>query len=187
MNQQPSSDQLAAIEAMNRIGAIIRPAIHTTIRGLLVSCPGVPPGTVLNIIAYEAANFMGQALQGDLAALAAVRKGISAAFEEGMRKAPLLQSSNWQPPAGEILDWGCGSGIAARAFLDYFGCGEVTHLRLWDRSAAAMAFAARRAGEKYPALAVSTGLGQSPSLVLVRYVAARSLVTVIGVPLVQPR
>ena len=100
-NGQPTPEQLAAIETMNRIGPILRIAIQTTIRGLLVSCPGVPPGTVLNLIAYEAANFMGQALQGDLAALAAVRKGIQAAFEEGLRKAPLIQSSNWQPPAGE--------------------------------------------------------------------------------------
>ena len=102
-NGQPTPEQLAAIETMNRIGPILRIAIQTTIRGLLVSCPGVPPGTVLNLIAYEAANFMGQALQGDLAALAAVRKGIQAAFEEGLRKAPLIQSSNWQPPAGETI------------------------------------------------------------------------------------
>ena len=102
-NGHPISDQLAAIETMNRIGPILRIAVQTTIRGLLVSCPGVPPGTVLNLIAYEAANFMGQALQGDLAALASVRKGIQAAFEEGLRKAPLIQSSNWQPPEGETI------------------------------------------------------------------------------------
>src|SRR6186713_2218329 len=31
-----------------------------------------------------------------------------------------LQRRGWSPPGGELLDWGCGSGIASRAFLDLF-------------------------------------------------------------------
>ena len=100
-NGHPSAEQLAAIEVMNRIGPVIRVVVQTAIRGLLVSCPGADPATIMNLTAFEAANFMGQALQGDLAVLAAVRKGIQSAFEEGLRKAPLIQPrSNWTPPAG---------------------------------------------------------------------------------------
>ncbi len=68
-----------------------------------------------------------------------------------------LTRRGWSPPMGELLDWGCGSGIAGRAFLDHFGPQSVTALRVWDRSAAAMAFAARRARGKYPGLDVNTG------------------------------
>jgi hypothetical protein len=42
-----------------------------------------------------------------------------------------------------VLDWGCGSGIAGRKFLEHF---TADGLRLWDRSALAMRFAARKAG-----------------------------------------
>ena len=81
-----------------------------------------------------------------------------------------LDRRGWTPPGGEVLDWGCGSGIAARAFLDHFGRGSVQRLRFWDRSARAMAFAARRATSKYPGLDVSTGPVQSPTLLLLSHV-----------------
>jgi hypothetical protein len=76
----------------------------------------------------------------------------------------------WEPPGGELLDWGCGSGVAARAFLDHFGTGSVAGVRFWDRSAMAMAFAARRAMEKYPGLSVHTGAADAPALVLLSHV-----------------
>jgi hypothetical protein len=74
-----------------------------------------------------------------------------------------LTRRGWVPPVGELLDWGCGSGIAGRAFLDHFGTQSVAGLRVWDRSGAAMAFAARRARGKYPGLEVSAGLGDFPT------------------------
>ena len=81
-----------------------------------------------------------------------------------------LHARGWQPPAGELLDWGCGSGIAARAFLDHFGAGSVNGVRFWDRSALAMTFAARRAAEKYPGLAIHTGAGEAPTTLLLSHV-----------------
>ena len=63
-----------------------------------------------------------------------------------------LQQRGWQPPAGPLLDWGCGSGIAGRAFLQYFPGHAV---QLWDRSALAMRFAASRLGG-------TAGTGQQP-------------------------
>ena len=66
-----------------------------------------------------------------------------------------LQRRGWTPAPGALLDWGCGSGIAHRAFLDFFGAMGVTQLRLWDRSALAVRFAEQRAKLKYPGLDVS--------------------------------
>jgi hypothetical protein len=68
-----------------------------------------------------------------------------------------LQRRGWKPAAGTLTDWGCGSGVAHRAFLDHFGADAVTELRVWDRSALAMRFAERRAKEKYAGLKVTTG------------------------------
>jgi len=75
-----------------------------------------------------------------------------------------LQRRGWTPPPGELLDWGCGSGIAGRAFLDHFGTAVMTKLRVWDRSSLAVSFAARRAREKYPALPVEAA---APAAVVV--------------------
>lgn len=69
-----------------------------------------------------------------------------------------LRRRGWSPPRAPLLDWGCGSGIAGRAFLDFFSVNSVSGLWLWDRSAMAMDFAATRARQKYAALPVESGL-----------------------------
>jgi len=69
-----------------------------------------------------------------------------------------LQQRGWQPPAGTVLDWGCGSGIAGRAFLQYFPAHPV---QLWDRSTLAMRFAANRLGGN-----ATTGQQPCPTLLL---------------------
>jgi len=81
-----------------------------------------------------------------------------------------LERRGWTPPAGELLDWGCGSGVAGRAFLDFFGANAVSALRVWDRSAMAMTFAADRARRKYPGLTVHTGLAEQPATLLISHV-----------------
>lgn len=81
-----------------------------------------------------------------------------------------LERRGWTPPQGELLDWGCGSGIAGRAFLDVFGTDSVTALRLWDRSSLATQFAAKRAQQKYPGLDVQTGLTEQPGTLLISHV-----------------
>lgn len=65
-----------------------------------------------------------------------------------------LSRRGWNPPKGIVLDWGCGSGIAGRAFVDQFGTESATQLFLWDRSQLAMEFARRRAEGRFPGLRV---------------------------------
>lgn len=83
-----------------------------------------------------------------------------------------LKRRGWSPPPCELLDWGCGSGIAGRAFLHHFGVNAVSGLRVWDRSTLAMSFATRRAQEKYPGLNVRAGseTGVPPATLLVSHV-----------------
>jgi ribosomal protein RSM22 (predicted rRNA methylase) len=76
-----------------------------------------------------------------------------------------LRRRGWLPAPGPLLDWGCGSGIAHRAFLDHFGASTVSTLRLCDRSSLAMRFAERRAREKFPNLTVERVSGSpAPTL-----------------------
>lgn len=83
-----------------------------------------------------------------------------------------LKRRGWTPPSGDSLDWGCGSGIAHRAFLDHFGTKGISTLRLWDRSALAMDFASRKAAEKFPSLKIQRegNATASPALLLLSHV-----------------
>lgn len=81
-----------------------------------------------------------------------------------------LQARGWQPPRGTVLDWGCGSGVAARAFLDLWGTSAITRLHYADRSARAVRYATRRAAEKYPDLDVAAGPTEAPAVLLLSHV-----------------
>lgn len=81
-----------------------------------------------------------------------------------------LQRLGWQPPAGTVLDWGCGSGIASRALLDHFGQSTTRELWLADRSSLAIQFATRRAREKFPELSVQPGLPAHVDLLVISHV-----------------
>ncbi len=59
-----------------------------------------------------------------------------------------LTRRRWQPPAGLVLDWGCGTGVGAREFVRWNG-GERT-VRFHDRSPLAMDFAARTLRREAP-------------------------------------
>ena len=64
-----------------------------------------------------------------------------------------LRLRRWAPPAGTVLlDYGCGSGVAGRRVLAAFGADRFAGLALHDHSPEAVAFAAERATEEFPAL-----------------------------------
>jgi hypothetical protein len=81
-----------------------------------------------------------------------------------------LHLQGWSPPGGALLDWGCGSGVATRAFLDHFGASAVSRVHFSDRSALAMRYASGRARQKYPGLPVTVGSCPSPDVVLLSHV-----------------
>lgn len=53
--------------------------------------------------------------------------------------AALAALGNWRPASSQLLDWGCGTGIAARAVAEWSGIRSAT---VHDQSRAAAAFAA---------------------------------------------
>ena len=65
-----------------------------------------------------------------------------------------LRLRGWQPPAGPLLDWGCGSGIAGRCLLGSHGAKRFTNLRVYDRSTLAVSFATERARQQFPTVPV---------------------------------
>ncbi len=67
-----------------------------------------------------------------------------------------LKLRGWIPPAGPLLDWGCGSGIAGRCLLNSFGPASFEMLRVFDHSALATQFAAERARDGFPEARVET-------------------------------
>ncbi len=65
-----------------------------------------------------------------------------------------LRARDWAPPEGELIDMGCGTGIAARRVLSAWP-GRFNRVRLWDHSPIAMAFAREKIQEAFPGMRVS--------------------------------
>ncbi len=66
-----------------------------------------------------------------------------------------LHLRHWTSPSRSILDWGCGSGVAARRVIGFFGADRFDELMLWDHEPLAADFAATAAGQAFPGLRVS--------------------------------
>ena len=77
-----------------------------------------------------------------------------------------LTRRGWSPPEGDVIEWGCGSGIAARTYLRQFGK-AATRLVLHDRSMLAVNFAQERARQEFPELPVETRHGQDADAAVV--------------------
>ncbi len=67
-----------------------------------------------------------------------------------------LRLRGWKPSSRSVLDWGCGSGIASRRVMEFFGPENFDTLTVWDHSATACDFAADRASHAFPALHVAS-------------------------------
>jgi len=66
-----------------------------------------------------------------------------------------LRLRGWSPRGGTVLDWGCGSGIASRRVISFFGPENFDSLIVWDHSPVACDFAADRTQREFPNLKVS--------------------------------
>lgn len=67
-----------------------------------------------------------------------------------------LQARDWAPPAPALplVDWGCGTGIAARSAIAHFGAESFSEVVLWDHAPAATTFATEVLQTRAPDLAV---------------------------------
>jgi SAM-dependent methyltransferase len=72
-----------------------------------------------------------------------------------------LRLRAWRPTSRTVFDWGCGSGIAARRVISFFGAEHFDALTVWDHSPLACDFAEEAARNAFPSLRVATA---SPSL-----------------------
>lgn len=61
-----------------------------------------------------------------------------------------LELRQWQPASEHVLDWGCGTGIASRAFLAAFP--GIRSVQFHDRSQEARRFASARLHETFPSV-----------------------------------
>jgi SAM-dependent methyltransferase len=66
-----------------------------------------------------------------------------------------LKLRGWAPASRTVFDWGCGSGVAARRVISFFGAGKFDSLLVWDHSPAACDFAAGAASQAFPKLDVA--------------------------------
>jgi hypothetical protein len=67
-----------------------------------------------------------------------------------------LRLRGWRPASRQVLDWGCGSGVAGRRVIDFFGAEHFDSLALWDHSAAACDYAADAATRAFPSLRIAS-------------------------------
>lgn len=67
-----------------------------------------------------------------------------------------LRLRGWRPASRKVFDWGCGSGIAARRVISFFGAEHFDSLTVWDHSPAACDFAEAAATQAFPGLSVAT-------------------------------
>lgn len=80
-----------------------------------------------------------------------------------------LRARGRLPAGASVLDWGCGSGIAARRYLA--ARPGVERLFLWDHSYTARAFAAERVQAEFPGVEVVTELPEeAPDVFLASHV-----------------
>ena len=84
-----------------------------------------------------------------------------------------VMKTGWSLPEGmPVCDWGCGSGIAGRIFLEYLKDSQnsLPDVYLWDRSAHAIAYASGQLKEKFPGIRVHSGLPDDNAFYLVSHV-----------------
>lgn len=66
-----------------------------------------------------------------------------------------LRLRNWQPGSRHVFDWGCGSGVASRRLLEFFGPTNFESVTLWDQAPVACDYSAAEANARWPELHIS--------------------------------
>lgn len=66
-----------------------------------------------------------------------------------------LKPRGWTPPPGAtVLDWGCGSGVAGRRVVQFFGAANFSSLLVHDHSSLALDYAEHHGRKAFPGLPV---------------------------------
>ncbi len=66
-----------------------------------------------------------------------------------------LKLRGWGPAGRRVLDWGCGSGVAGRRVVSFFGAERFDSLTVWDHSPLACDYAANAASVAFKNLRVA--------------------------------
>lgn len=66
-----------------------------------------------------------------------------------------LRLRGWRPQSRHVFDWGCGSGVAGRRVISFFGAENFESLLVWDHSALASSYASEAAERAFPAMRVA--------------------------------
>lgn len=66
-----------------------------------------------------------------------------------------LEMRGWRPRSRHVFEWGCGSGVAARRVIAFFGPEQFESLTVWDHSALACDYAENAATQAFPRLNVA--------------------------------
>lgn len=74
--------------------------IGVTIRGMLVSAPGLQPIEIVCTTAFQFGQLLGQVFEGDLVTLLGLRKQMKDAFEKGMNSVTPQQA---KPPPADLV------------------------------------------------------------------------------------
>lgn len=81
-----------------------------------------------------------------------------------------LDRRGWSPPEGTVLDYGCGTAVAAREVLEHYaGCG-LKQAALYERSPRALRFAVETVRREFPGVTVEPRPPDSTGLMLVSHV-----------------
>lgn len=81
-----------------------------------------------------------------------------------------LERRGWTPPQGTMVDYGCGTGVAAREVLARYPDSGLTRVALYDRSPRALKFATETVRREFPAVTVETRIPEETGLLLVSHV-----------------
>ncbi len=81
-----------------------------------------------------------------------------------------LARRGWTPPGGTVLDYGCGTGVAAREVLAAYPGAGFSRVALHDRSPRALKFAAETVRREFPGIPVEPRLPEKTGLLLVSHV-----------------
>lgn len=73
-----------------------------------------------------------------------------------------LSRRGWEPVDGPVWDWGCGTGVAVRAWLQHWKPDRNVNVLVSDRSTLAMQFARERIAAEFPGLHAQTAREPTP-------------------------